>query len=257
MDWGDRSDIQNFDINVSFLKKHVVPFDQVKSTYPVIFSHVPKTAGTSVESYLARQYKMSESLHINAPDLNQLPAVLKMKKNTPRLICGHHPMHGLLYQLLPTKPLIHMTVLREPINRVVSYYNYVKGKKDHPMYTKVSDLTFEQFMEDMPSPELNNGQARRFAGQLHHLSMNNSTLLQTSISVLNECFTQVLTTESLHTQLIPMANMMDWEVPNMPRHNISPKQLKVKDLSKKQKDLITEYNQVDIALYEWLTRSKN
>ena len=80
MDWVSRSDAENFALNVAFLKKHVRPLN-VGESLPLVFSHVPKTAGTSFESYLASQFKMSESLHVNAPDLNRLPGVLRMKKN--------------------------------------------------------------------------------------------------------------------------------------------------------------------------------
>ncbi|WP_154224014.1 sulfotransferase family 2 domain-containing protein [Marinicella rhabdoformis] len=249
MDWFSRSDAENFALNVAFLKQYVKPLGSDHSL-PLVFSHVPKTAGTSFESYLASQYKMSESLHINAPDLNRLPEIINIKKNCPRLICGHHPMHGMLYQLIPAEPLYHITLLRDPIDRVLSYYNYVCGKTDHPMHTSAMSLGFEDFLSQAPSPELHNGQTRRFAGQLHHTDNNQIDLLETATNVLNDCFSAVFTTGALNAAITTLHNDLGFENKPLPKANQSLKRIQRSDLSTNQIASITEHNQADIALFK-------
>lgn len=247
MDWFSRSDAENFALNVRFLKQWVRPISDDSASL-LIFSHVPKTAGTSFESYLAAQYKMSESLHVNAPDLNRLPGVVQLKKQLPRLICGHHPAHGMLYQLLPAQPLHHITVLRDPVDRVLSYYNYVCGKTDHPMHASAISLGFEDFLAQAPSPELHNGQSRRFAGQLHQDQVSND-LLAVATDVLNHCFSQVFTTCQLGNAVKTLHQTLGFSDATLPRSNRSEKRLNRGDLTADQMALINEYNAFDIALF--------
>ena len=249
MDWFTRSDADNFALNVSFLTQYVVPLT-VSPEATLVFSHVPKTAGTSFESYLASQFKMSEVLHVNAPDLNQLPDVIGMKKYLPRLICGHHPMHGLLYQLLPERPLHHITVLRDPIDRVLSFYNYVIGKVDHPMHKSAVTLGFADFLAQAPSPELHNGQSRRFAGQLHQTSLSDHELLETATGVLKGCFSQVFTTCHLDHAVDTLHNTLGFSQTALPQTNRSNKRIKRGDLSQQQLQAIEEHNQTDWALFK-------
>lgn len=249
MDWFSRSDADNFAFNVAYLKQHVKPLT-ASPVATVVFSHVPKTAGTSFEAYLAGQFKMSEVLHVNAPDLNRLPAVIGMKKNLPRLICGHHPMHGMLYQLLPEVPLHHITVLRNPIDRVLSYYNYVCGKTDHPMHGPAMSMGFEDFLDQAPSPELHNGQARRFAGQLHHTDLTDENLLTTATDVLTHCFSQVFTTCCLSDAVETLHNTLGFAQRTLPQANRSNKRISRNELTASQLSAIEQYNQADIELFK-------
>lgn len=251
MTWSERNDASNFERNVTFLKQHVLPLSKADQRELTVFSHVPKTAGTSLESYLAQQHHLSDIIHVNAPDLNRLPEVLTMKKHFPKLICGHHPMHGMLYQLLPAQPLVHFTVVREPISRVLSYFNYVVAKTDHPMHPIAIQSGLQAFIEASPSPELNNGQSRRFAGQLHSDPESDEALTQVAQQVLSDCFSAVFLTEHLVDHLSAMAPLMGWQSPQLPQHNRSPRHTSLEDLSPQTKSLIEQRNQADIALYRW------
>ncbi len=251
MTWSERTDASNFERNVAFLKQHVLPLSEAHHRHLTLFSHVPKTAGTSLESYLAQQHRLSDIVHINAPDLNRLPAVLTMKKHFPKLICGHHPMHGMLYQLLPAQPLVHFTVIREPISRVLSYFNYVMAKTDHPMHPIAVQSGLQAFIEASPSPELNNGQTRRFVGQLHRDPESDEALVHLAQQVLTDCFSAVLLTEHLVDNLSVMAPLMGWQTPQLPQQNRSPQHTSMDDLSPQTRSLIEHRNQADIALYQW------
>ena len=110
--WFSSDDQTNFLNNVKRLQSLTCEPAISATRRLMVFSHVPKTGGTTLESVLAKNFRMADVLHINAPDLNNNPDLLNLKKKPPTLICGHHPMHGLLYSLLPDQPLAHITMLR-------------------------------------------------------------------------------------------------------------------------------------------------
>ena len=249
--WSSNTDIENFSANVKFLKKHRVSGTCGRTAELTCFSHVPKTAGSSLENIFFKNHHANEVLHINAPDLNQFPGLLELKKKPPKLICGHHPMHGLLYQLLPAVPIFHVTMLRSPVDRVLSYYNYVLGKQDHPMHAHAQQQSLSTFIQSTPSPELANGQCRRFSGYLHQGQADDDTLYATAMDTLEQCFSLVLTTELFDPSLLLLKSHLGLKDLYYTRSNVSTQFIKRTDLSAADVDLIHQHNQADQRLFDW------
>jgi len=247
--WFSVDDLTNYTINKQHIIKHLNKGAYQKSSELCLFSHVPKTAGTSLEQIVAKNFKVSETLHINAPDLNRLPAIIQAKKYLPKFICGHHPLHGLVYQLLSEQSLFHFTQLREPVDRVISYYNYVKGKTDHPMHQHTVKNNFIEFLNADPSPELSNGQCRRFSGYLHQGQASDSLLFQEALDTLTNCFSLVLTTCLFDEGLLLLKNRLKLKDIYYQKQNVSDKFLHKEELSDIELNFVSERNLADINLF--------
>lgn len=250
-EWQQRSDAENFALNVAFLKQHVVPLNNFQVGTPIVFCHVPKNAGTALENLLARNFNLSEILHINAPDLNQLPQIISLKQHFPKFICGHHPLHGLLYQLLPKAALFHLTVLRSPIDRVISYYNYLKGNQQHALHQTVKPLNFTDFIDQSPTPELNNGQTRRFSGFLHQPPDKPETMLKIAQQTLKDCFSLVLVYDQLTAGIKRLQQQLKQPPIKLPKANQSTPFITKNQLPADLIKHIEHQNQADLALYAW------
>lgn len=252
--WSKRSDKDNSKFNLERLSEQVVSSENIKlNTGPWIFSHIPKTAGTSLESYLSQAFALKDQLHVNAPDLNRLPQVLALKNNFPQLIMGHHPMHGLLYQLLPEQKIVHLSMMREPISRVVSYYNYLATRKYHALHAQVELLSFDQFIVQKDLVEINNGQAKRIAGLLHSTQEvdDNELYFQAKYAV-DHCFSVIGVTElfkQFHQLIAQTCGVIFHQLPPINRSKIK---VQLTDLSASQRLIIEANNKVDIQLYQYV-----
>ena len=251
--WSNHSDKNNFIQNKEFLQQHVCKFDELTlNTNHWIFSHIPKTAGTSCENYLAQMFLIQNILHINAPDLNQLPEVFSLKRQFPLFIAGHHPMHGLLYQLLPNKNFVHLTMLREPVARVLSYYNYLRSRETHVLHTSVIKLDFDTFLQQT-MVELHNGQARRLTGLLHSdEKIDDLELFECAKTVIDNCFTLVGVTEKIESFIELIEKRCGVKINRSARKNPSKISLSLNDLSSNQLQLIQNNNTADFMLYDYV-----
>lgn len=250
-------DTQHFQQACGFLAQWALsPEQALQNQSPrLVFSHVPKTAGTTLETIIAKNYRLSDVLHLNAPEFNRYPEILSLKKNPPRFICGHHPLHSPLYRHLPAEPLFHFTMLREPVARVVSYYNYLRGKSDHPLHQQASSQSIEDFVQSKASPELNNGQARRFSGYLHQPLPNDEsfdeTLFETAREALTSGFSLIGTTDRFDETLLLLNNYLGLPDLYYQRRNQSTKTISTDNLSPKAKSIIETNNQADMHLYRF------
>ncbi len=93
----------------------------------VIFLHIPKTAGSSLNSIIRRQYKSSEFFHVNSIN-NEKEMISKLIeiKDSKKIIFGHHSFGLHKYLDINTK---YITLLRNPIDRIISIYYYIGGVK--------------------------------------------------------------------------------------------------------------------------------
>ena len=252
-------DSQYFNQARGFLTQWVVsPEQALQSQSPrLVFSHVPKTGGTTLETILAKNYRLSDVLHLNAPEFKRFPEILQLKKKPPRFICGHHPLHSPLYRHLPAAPVFHLTLLREPVSRVVSYYNYLRHKTDHPLHPQACDLNLTDFVKSGASPELNNGQARRFSGFLHQAPPDDQTLFETARDVLDNCFSLVGTTSCFDETLLLLHHFLGLSDIFYQRRNQSPQSVKTGELSEHQRSVIAGHNQADTLLYQFVETRLN
>lgn len=103
-----------------------------------IFVHIPKTGGTTLWHIINNQYEASEFWSYNhQPDLHQ------MIENVNKMKCliGHFPFGIHVYV---KRPCTYITMLRNPVDRVISLYNYFRARTSPAL---VENMSFEDFLE--------------------------------------------------------------------------------------------------------------
>ncbi len=101
------------------------------------FLHIPKTAGTTFNfSVLPKLFNASEICP--AYSYRQILQIPPAELSKFHLFRGH--FFYFLHKLLPDKP-IYMTFLRDPVERALSLYDYVRREPKHSRYELVRSLS--------------------------------------------------------------------------------------------------------------------
>ena len=115
----------------------------------LIFIHIPKTAGTSIRSLLQGLVTPRKSVYLypqgKAISKEEFKALPAERKAQIRVVMGH-VMYG-IHELLPQQ-VRYVTMLRDPVDRVVSLYHHIKRIPEHPLHQSVveKNLTLEEFV---------------------------------------------------------------------------------------------------------------
>ncbi|MBW4437670.1 MAG: sulfotransferase family 2 domain-containing protein [Pleurocapsa minor GSE-CHR-MK-17-07R] len=231
------------------------------------FLHLPKTAGSSLREMLKFRFAVKDIFPIDRIQVLQQTPKLEIHKY--KLFLGHFDYQFVHY--FPQKPNI-ITVLRDPVERVLSNYSYwhdnfqakpeivvINGIEVEESVPEQVMLPLEEFIEsDFPDvwDEVNNSQAARLAHSLgwrREYNISDDELWQTASRNL-ETIEAVGTVEDFNTFLDVMCQRFNWfTFEETVKTNVTKNRLRVSDVSPETIRRIEAKNQVDIALYRQAT----
>jgi Galactose-3-O-sulfotransferase len=215
----------------------------------VIFLHVPKTAGTTLNRLIEWEYPLFEMYSVDpvffrwsASHLWQLPA--RRLKRT-RMFKGHM-LFG-LHEILP-QPATYITVLREPIDRVISAFYFMRSYILHPLYWQLrrENWSLEDFVRHSPR---GNVQSKILAGAEYN-SPCTAEIFEQAQENLFRHFSVVGLSERFEESLALMKLRFGWKLERYSSFNVTRARPKKHDLPQTTLDLVVEKNAFDLALYE-------
>lgn len=215
----------------------------------VIFLHLPKTAGTTVNRLIEWEYPLKEMYSVDpvlfnwsSKHLRKLPPA-RLRKI--RMFKGH--MTFGLHKVLP-QPATYITVLRDPVDRVISAYFFMRSYKLHPLYWKMrrENWTLEEFVQRSQRDSV---QSKIVAGAKYDTPCTAEILAQAKEN-LRDHFSVVGLSERLEESLALMKLRFGWALNTYSSFNVTRSRPKKKDLPKATLDLIHQKNAFDLELYE-------
>ncbi|MEX2400241.1 MAG: sulfotransferase family 2 domain-containing protein [Rhodothermales bacterium] len=227
----------------------------------LIFQHIPKAAGSTLLSILRRHFSPSETCFLTGPggireaEFERLP--LKEREGF-RLVMGH--MYFGIHRHLPG-PSTYITMLRHPVDRVISHYHYVKRTPHHYLYGRVASekMSLEGYVSDGIALELNNGQVRSLFGLEHQLveyGQCSDEMLRVAERHLLENYSVVGLTERFDESLLLMRRRLGWTFrPVYAAKNVARKNAGASNVSRRIVEIIERDNALDLELYERVAKS--
>ena len=218
------------------------------TTEALIFLHIPKSAGTTLNRLIEWEYSLFEMYSVDPVFFRWSRARLwrlpKRRLQRFRVFKGHMPFG--LHELLP-QSATYITVMRGAVERVISAYYFMSNYMLHPNYWKFrrEGWTLEDFVRRSPRE---NVQTKMIAGADYDAPCTAETFLRAKENL--QHFSVVGLTERFEESLALMKLRFGWKLDSYSSFNVTRRRPKKRELPQSTLDLIAERNRFDMELYE-------
>ncbi|MBL1210221.1 sulfotransferase family 2 domain-containing protein [Geminocystis sp. GBBB08] len=246
---------------------------------PFYFLHIPKTAGTSLSTFLEANYRKGKWL--KAHEIKDLLAFSREEINSYQCFHGHF---GTLLFALLNNPVTTITMLRDPLDRLISHiYFGQKWLSENPeFYEHLSDelsktiniFQHSSLEEIVENPILNmyfsNVQSRHLGCELNLDTVRNAPVKFLGVLIGEEQDMNIVVakakerldqmaivgiTERFNDSCDLICDFLNIKPPQIyPQLNVTSKQYKLKtydDISPELANKIREINKYDMEVYEY------
>jgi hypothetical protein len=222
----------------------------------VIFLHIPKTAGTSLTKILGDQFGLNNTRWLSG-SVRVRPTIAAGSAHT-RLYVGHQ---GFGLHAYTGRTTDYITMLRDPIERVISHYWFVHDDLEHYLYDMVVKARMpmaDYIANPMRTPELDNGMVRMLADfdleQAVPVGSSTRLLFENAKANLETAFSWVGLVERFDESMILLADSMGWpEVPGYVRERVGKSKPKT-PASDEIRARIAELNPLDVELFSYVVK---
>ncbi|HIP69944.1 MAG TPA: hypothetical protein EYH05_00935 [Anaerolineae bacterium] len=222
---------------------------------PAIFLHIPKTAGSTLYRILGNHYPFKNIYTVwQDGSLDEFKQLTPEQHTSIRLLRGHFG-YGLV-SCLPAES-VWFTILRDPVERAISYYHFIRRSPRHYCYDRVTQnkLSLEEFLTGQIDTLADNGQTRLLAnletgheipfGQCSKEMLTQAKYnLQTNMAVVG-------LTEQFDETLLLLQKAFGWRNIYYSRQNVSRNKSSQTELPASTLEVIRQTNQLDTALYQF------
>lgn len=223
----------------------------------LIVTHIPKTAGTTLRIFLWKHYvpecrkAIGDDIQGDMRKLVGDPKAVEPLKVLFGHICwGWHSMLGV--------PPIYTTILREPLQRAYSLYNYIRRSKNHYLWQRVHGKSFEWFMNSGVTQTADNAMVRQLCGDDRFVRRAKTDMLIPFGAVTKDHFKTALdhmlsymlvgVMERYQQYQDRMCEIMEWPTEMAETHNVFTR-VRPED-AEPYRDVVMPHLKWDYVLYE-------
>lgn len=215
----------------------------------VIFIHNPKTGGRTLRRITDRQYEPNDVVVIPGEHYHCSTVERDLAasgKDSHKLIRGHIPFG--VHRLIPCDST-YITLLREPIDRVLSQYSSMLERRRRWMFRDGTPISLEEYVSSGCTKEVDNVQTRRLSGLDPEFRQCSEDMLERAKQNLGDHFSVVGLTERFDQTLLLLRRILGWRYILYFRMNVTKARVTRPSVSKEVLDLVASYNQLDVELY--------
>jgi hypothetical protein len=220
----------------------------------LLFIHIPKTGGSTLQSILNRAYGKNQVFDVQnnrkAFEFDKLSPAEKQLKSVIKghMAYGHHAHYS------DTDNVSYITMLRNPISRLISNYYFILKQENHHTHKKLieNNYSLKDYVESGVLANTENAQVRLLSNNID-TPHGECTLqmLEEAKKNLELHFSVIGVSELFDQSILLMQEYYNWKTPYYLRTNVTGHGVKVKDLDQETLDTIIAYNKLDIELYNW------
>lgn len=222
----------------------------------IIFQHIPKAAGTSLAKLFVNQFDRDRVFICGSKDgvLNDFIEFEQNERNRLQLLIGHvdFGIHNYF-----NDESLYITFLRDPIDRVISHYYFIKFNKMHRFHEEANRIDICEFITSGIRPRMNNCMTRMISGISPEYNCCQEEMVDRALENIELHYTFFGFLSNLKESVTLLIKKMGWEEVTIPVLNVTSNKPYKCDLSDKTIDIIMKYNQLDMKLYSLLMEKIN
>jgi hypothetical protein len=218
----------------------------------LVFVHLRKTAGTTVSYVMWSQFRRAEAIDINAPTAEaanqKWNAMTLERRASVKCVRGHLPYRP---DLFAPRKTICFTILRDPVERVISeyYFNLRSATEKFHAVLSRGRITLDQFVNSELSAEVHNLQTRMLAGA--PAGASSGELLELASANLRERLAMVGISERIDESLLLCRAILGWRRLVYRPINVNPWRPAIETISRETVAAIERANSLDRQLYRF------
>lgn len=206
----------------------------------VFFFHIPKCAGMSIWHHLWEIFGSRNVLQIGIKnDVEKFKAAPRAELERYAAIGGHHWLSTYRERLGNLDGYFKITTLRDPIDRIISSYNFIKNFEIHTRHREANRTAFEKFA----LTEMSNMQTRLLSG---------TTDYRKAIEVLEGWFDFYATSDRVNELLKELSLHLQTPFRQERHENVSKKEVARAAIDPAFLSRLEEIHQADIDLYRYI-----
>ncbi len=218
----------------------------------LVFIHLRKTAGTTIAYVMRRQFRRGRAMDLNAPSIeaanqtwNAMPAA---RRERIKCVRGHLPFAP---DLFAPRPITCFTILRDPVERVVSEYYFNLHDPTTRFHAALvrERITLDQFVSSERFAEVHNTQTRMLGGAKAGLSPGE--LLELAKANLRERIAMVGISERFDETLLLCRAVLGWRWLIYRRINVNRRRPAFSAIAPATRATIERLNSLDRELYQY------
>ena len=232
------------------------------SSYTLVFIHLPKAAGSTLQRIIDRQYRGQKTFDIDGngiarvqASIDHLRALSEAERAEIRCLKGHVPF-GVGQWL--RSPVQYISMLREPVARAISDFNFAVSSPEHNLYREVNEkgMSLLQYVEMRAQSGLANMYTRLLSGCVNweNLALSaalSQNTLESAKENVRKC-AAVGITERFDESLLLFKKKLGWSSCYYVRENVTPSiRVTRNQVSSDVEKAIKEYYLLDIELYQY------
>jgi len=216
----------------------------------LLFLHIPKTGGMTLDRIIERQYPVRNVFSIEGDRVEEsiryFQGLPENERAKVRCLIGH--MAFGLHNDVPG-PSVYITMLRRPVDRVISHYHHALRHPKHYLHQEVVNkkMSLEDYVKHAPTWELTNGQARLLSGVTSDPLP--SGIGETIGENISKHFAAVGLLERFDESLLLFKELLGWKNIYYIKVNVSSERAQKQEIPRQTAKVIEEANQIDLVLY--------
>lgn len=228
-----------------------------------VFIHIPKAAGSSIRSLIERNYPENRRFEIYRTGGTLLDDVLSSERNgqlrTCDIVLGHIPV---VVHNYTQRHCNYFTFLREPIDRITSFYKFIKYDfPDHPAHKRFNsgEVTFKSFcrrthMEANKVTQMLAGYEVQMRVSLAKATFCDDAMLESAKSSLRN-FGYFGFFHDFATSVQECGDKLNWDLTGFETRNVSSKTNQQfydeEGVTAEDLDALRQTNRFDVALFDY------